>query len=160
MNILATQFTLEQSALEFYLSGCSGKPHCKNCHNPESWDFTKGLLWDSKYKRDIIEKVNSFDHMIKKIMIFGGEPFDQDINELYDFVRFLKVFGKEIWLFTRYDISEIPPYIKINCNYIKCGRYIEELTVDDNIQYGVKLATSNQKIYKKGVDYLNGVIII
>ena len=38
-------------------------------------------------------------------------------------------------------------------DYIKCGKYIPELTTDDNIQYGVHLATSNQRIYKCGVDY-------
>ena len=39
------------------------------------------------------------------------------------------------------------------CDYIKTGSYIEELKCDDNIQYGIKLATSNQKINKKGIDY-------
>lgn len=159
MNILATQFTLEQSALEFYLSGCSGNPHCKNCHNQESWDFDKGLKWDLNYKRNITDKISSFDFMVKKIMIFGGEPLDQDIEELNDFLKYLTMFKKDIWLFTRYDIEQVPPLIKMKCKYIKCGRYIEELTVEDNIQYGVKLATSNQKIYKRGVDYLNEVII-
>jgi hypothetical protein len=32
--------------------------------------------------------------------------------------------------------------------YIKTGRYIEEFKCNDNIQYGIKLASSNQQIYK------------
>ena len=38
--------------------------------------------------------------------------------------------------------------IKKYCNYIKCGQYIEELSTNENIQYGVKLASSNQNIYQ------------
>ena len=43
-------------------------------------------------------------------------------------------------------------YLKYT-DYIKCGQYIEELKTNDNYYYDIKLATSNQKIYKKGVDY-------
>lgn len=32
--------------------------------------------------------------------------------------------------------------------YIKCGRYDKQLRVNDNVQFGVRLATSNQRIYK------------
>ena len=38
-------------------------------------------------------------------------------------------------------------------DYIKYGSYKEELKCDNNIFYGVKLATSNQKMLKKGIDY-------
>jgi hypothetical protein len=38
-------------------------------------------------------------------------------------------------------------------DYIKCGRYEEELKTANHIEYGVVLASANQHIYKKGVDY-------
>ena len=47
------------------------------------------------------------------------------------------------------DVEELLPFL----DWVKIGRYIESLTTDNNIQYGIKLATSNQHIYKKGVDY-------
>ena len=43
--------------------------------------------------------------------------------------------------------------IKELCDYIKTGEYDESLKCENNIQYGIKLATSNQKINKKGIDY-------
>ena len=154
MNILATQYSLNTKSFEIYLSGCSGNPHCKGCHNPESWDFTKGTKFDNTYENSIQEKIISFKTLIDNVMIFGGEPLDQDITELTILLKFLKsIDNVSVWIFTRYDITEVPPCVKQHCDYIKCGRYIETLTVDDNIQYGIKLATSNQKIYKKGVDY-------
>ncbi len=153
MNILGTQYTLNNHAFEIYIAGCAGNPHCKGCHNPESWDFNQGSVDNQFFRVAIAEKIESFDSMIDNIMIFGGEPNDQNLDELEDFIRYLKVFKKPIWLFTRYSLEEVPAFEKTMCDYIKCGAYIPELTVEGNVQYGITLATSNQRIYKKGVDY-------
>ena len=47
-----------------------------------------------------------------------------------------------------YEINEIPEEIKKSCNYIKTGRYIKEQECSDNIQFGIKLASKNQTIFK------------
>ena len=153
MNILSTQYTLSRRSFEIYIAGCVGNPHCKNCHNPEYWDFNMGEKYDSDYFNKIKIKINDFDSMIDKIEIFGGESLDQDYNELKIFLSDLKTLNKPIWLFTRYELSNISNFIKERCDYIKCGRYIEELSCSDNVQYRITLATSNQKIYKKGINY-------
>lgn len=154
MNILSTQYTLSNKALEIYLAGCSGNPHCENCHNPLSWDFNLGEEYHVGYfNNNIRNKVNQFNDLIDNIMIFGGEPLDQSYDYLTDMLYDLKSLNKSIWLFTRYNIEDVDIVIKNYCDYIKCGRYIESLRTDTNIQYGIKLATSNQKIYKKGIDY-------
>jgi len=153
MNIVSTQYTLSTKSLEIYLAGCSGQPKCKGCHNPELWDFNIGEDWKSRFL-DIINKCNNFIDVLDNIMIFGGEPLDNDKYEVIDFLEELNTETTlDIWLFTRYELDEIDNDIKHMCNYIKCGRYIEELSTDDNIQYGIKLATSNQHIYTKGIDY-------
>ena len=90
--------------------------------------------------------------MIDWIWIYGGEPLDSDNIELFYMLREFRE-HKPIVLFTRYSLDKVPDYIKEHADYIKCGEYIPELTVDNNIQYGITLSTSNQKIYKKGVDY-------
>ena len=155
MNILATQYTLSRKSLEIYVAGCKGDArygHCRNCHNPETWCFNQGTDYKLELPK-IRKKVEDFDEMIKRIEIFGGEPNDQDWNELEDFLRELKELNKELWVWTRYPLDECPKFEKELCDYIKTGSYIEELKSDDNIQYGIKLATSNQKINKKGIDY-------
>lgn len=87
-------------------------------------------------------------------MILGGEPLDQPYIALKYLIEFLKTTKKTLWLFTRYNIEDVlQNSIFRNFDYIKCGAYDKNLITDDNIQYGIKLATSNQKIYKKGVDY-------
>ena len=65
----------------------------------------------------------------------------------------LKNANKELWVWTRYNLKDCPDFEKKLCDYIKTGEYNESLKCDDNIQYGIKLATSNQKINKKGIDY-------
>ena len=153
MNILATQYTLSRKSLEIYVAGCSGNPHCHNCHNQETWDFNQGDKYDGKYFNKIKNKVADFDDLIKKIELFGGEVLDQNLSDVEKMLKDLLTLNKEIWLYTRYDINQVPNFVKESCDYIKCGRYLEEYTCNNNIQYGVKLATSNQKIYKKGIDY-------
>ena len=48
---------------------------------------------------------------------------------------------------------DVKPVFKEYCDFIKVGAYIPELKTDNNIQQGIKLATSNQKILEKGKDY-------
>lgn len=157
MNILGTQFTLSRKSLEIYLSGCKGDGelgHCPNCHNSESWSFNQGIQYNKIYfEQKIKQKILDFPNMINNIAIFGGEPNDQNHKELEHFLKDLKTLNKPIWLFTRYDLKDCPSFEYDLCDYIKCGRYIEELSCDTNLQYGIQLATNNQRIYKKGVDY-------
>lgn len=147
MNILATQYTLEHKAFEIYLAGCFGAPHCTNCHNPESWDFNQGKYYAEELP-NITSKVIQFGSLVDNIFILGGEPLDQNIVELKVLLKRLKVLNKTIWLFTRYEIDEVPSVIVELVDYIKCGKYLEELKVENNAHFGINLATSNQYIIK------------
>lgn len=154
MRILATQFTLSMRSFDIYIAGCN-PPHCQGCHNPDGWDFNQGDLYTSNYMHHIFDKMEEFYSIIQNIMIFGGEPLDSPINELVDLLTLvgLAASNKPIWLFTRYELEYVPDEIKQICQYIKCGRYEKDKKVSGYKQYGVTLATSNQKIYKNGVDY-------
>lgn len=152
MRIASTQFSINTKSFEIYLSGCNGS--CNDCCNPELKDFSVGEEFDADTLTKITAKINDFDNLIENIWILGGEPLDQTDSELFALVFFLKVHtNKKIWLFTRHPIDYIDEGLKHFVDYIKCGEYLEELKCNDNIQYGVHLATSNQKIYKKGIDY-------
>jgi anaerobic ribonucleoside-triphosphate reductase activating protein len=153
MKIASTQYTLQNNVFEIYISGCNGIPKCIGCHNKELWDFDVGEEYTLKYFTKLQQKTKRFENLIDNIMILGGEPLDQNIDEFYHFIIDMKSFNKNLWLFTRYKLEEINKNIIPYFNYIKCGRYCEDLTCDNNTQYGIKLSTSNQKIYKKGIDY-------
>lgn len=153
INIAATQYTTSTQSLDIYVSGCKS-PHCDGCHNSELWDFDIGGILNDNYIDDIIKKIKEFKTLIDNFFVYGGEPLDQNINTL---VYFLKRIKEEcdikIYLFTKYDLKYIPDNIKEICDYLKCGPYLKDLKSDDYISHGIKLATTNQIIYKKGIDY-------
>lgn len=152
MNILSIDYSLKTQSLDIYVAGCK-PPHCQGCHNPESWEFNCGIAHADMLMGLITHKVIHFKSLIRNIMIFGGEPLDQNPKEFQLLLNSLKIFGLPIWVFTRYDIEDVSSEIKEVVDYIKTGRYISELKCDNNVQYGIELATSNQKIHKKGVDF-------
>lgn len=153
MKIASTQYSINTKSLEIYLSGCNGNPKCEQCHNPELWDFDIGKEYSDKYFETLRKKVSVFDSMIDNIFVLGGEPLDQNIIKFKHMIKDLRKLNKKLWLFTRYEITEIDKEIKNAFDYIKTGKYIMQLQVEDNVQYGIKLASANQKIYKKGKDY-------
>lgn len=134
-------------SVDIFLTGCNRNPKCKGCQNPLLWDFDNGEnLNIEALSKWLFIKYEYYDN----ICILGGEPLDNKdlINLLY------KIYGiKPIWLYTSYELEEISEDIKQYCDYIKTGKYIEELKTEDNFSYGIRLITSNQKINKKGVDY-------
>lgn len=124
-------------ALEIYLSGCSRSPKCRNCHNPELWNFDNGIAIDIKEIVDIINRKR-----IDSVAIMGGEPLDNP--RILDLLKAINAnTNREVWLYTSYEIDEIDEETQSLCNYIKTGRYIEEFKTVD-----CRLASSNQQIYQ------------
>ena len=112
-----------------WCSGCS--VHCKNCHNPETWDCNAGQLFDKNAKQFIFDQLNK--PYIKGLTISGGHPLDphnfEDVLALVKEVK-TKFPTKDIWLYTGYlyeelyykEISRILLYIDV----IVDGPYIED----------------------------------
>jgi len=144
--VSAIEYTLSTKSIDVYITGCDGNPKCEGCHNPELWNFNIQDNTLETYEK-ILNYIKDFD-IIENIMIFGGEPLDQNLKEISNFLFMLKASGKKIWLFTRYEIENIPANIIEHCDYIKTGRYIKELYCEKNEWFGINLATSNQKIHK------------
>lgn len=149
MRIHSIDYSFSNRSLDIFISGCKATPKCRNCHNPELWDFNAGEEYCKNQLDSISKYIADYGSMIDNIFIVGGEPLDQPIEALRHLLRQLSIMhDKPIWLFTRYSLSEVPSNIKHYCTYVKTGKYIPELTSKNNIQYGVKLATSNQQIHK------------
>jgi anaerobic ribonucleoside-triphosphate reductase activating protein len=154
VKIISIEYSLAYFSLDIYVAGCKC-PHCPGCHNPESWGFLQGKdytedFFDSKIKKKILDN----NTLIKRVMVFGGEPLDQDLKDLERMLKDIKSIGMELWLFTGHSFDTVPDFVKKYCDVIKCGKYIEKLKTDNGDTYcGVKLATSNQKFNLKGKQY-------
>lgn len=143
MNLITTQYVPHLQRLEIYLAGC--KRRCKGCHNPSSWDFRAGK--EINYDL-LVEKCQN--SLVENIWILGGEPLDQKVGELMYLLVNLELTSKPIWLFTGYELSKVPEQAKEYLTYIKTGAYKEKFMPVDDLEWnGIKLASTNQKIYKK-----------
>lgn len=152
MNIASTQYSVSNNSFEIYLAGCDGL--CgDDCHNKELWDFTIGNDYCSVIP-DIIVKLNDYNDVIDSIWILGGEPLLNKEEDLIYLVTSIKTVSKKpVYLFTRKELADISDNIKSIFDFIKCGCYNKSYKEDNYVSNGVKLATSNQVVYKKGTDY-------
>lgn len=154
MNIAAIQYTLKTLSLEIYVSGCSATPKCEGCHNPELWDFGSGFVFEpTPFTVRLSNYFQEWPNMIDNIMIMGGEPLDQNLDQFMKMILVLKNFNVKLWLFTRYELEHIPLNLVKHFDYIKTGKYDPEQLTDKNFCHGIQLSTKNQKIFKKGVDF-------
>lgn len=87
--------------VSIYVSGCHF--HCKECHNPEAWDFNYGKEFTEKEIDYILELMNH--DYINGLSILGGEPLEI-VNQkgLLPLVERVKETypDKNIWLYTGY----------------------------------------------------------
>jgi len=155
VKIISIEYSLAYYSLDIYVSGCK-PPHCNGCHNPEAWSFCSGVDYTKEYfDAKIKKKISKNKSLINKVMIFGGEPLDQNPNHLESLLSDIKSIDNiELWLFTGHAFEFVPEFVKKYCDVIKCGKYVDKLKTDNGNSYcGVKLATSNQKFYTKGKDF-------
>lgn len=146
--------------VSLYVSGC--RNHCKNCFNPETWDFSYGQPFTKEVEDKIIEALSP--DYIKGLTLLGGDPFEPENQEaLVNFVERVRreYPEKSIWCFTGYNFEtdlltgkkgNIDTIMRIlNClDVLVDGRFVEELK-DLNLKFK---GSSNQRtiLVKKSLE--------
>lgn len=87
--------------VSLFVSGC--RHHCKDCFNPETWEFSYGEPFDEA----VIDKILAMltPAYIRGITYLGGEPFEPENQPgLLKLSRRIKASypEKSIWSFTGY----------------------------------------------------------
>lgn len=92
--------------VSIFMQGCSF--HCKECFNPETWDFNKG----KEFTYDTIRQILYLgqEDYIAGLSILGGEPLHEfnikGTTKLID--EFKKHFiNKTIWIWTGYKFEDL-----------------------------------------------------
>ena len=127
-----------------FISGCTH--HCKNCFNPETWDFESGKDWNQETENLIIELMKP--DYIKRLTILGGEPLiERNIEPLTSLLIRVKENypDKKVWLYTggnfEFESTRCDNLIK-HTDIVVDGRYIDELK-----DYKLKFrGSSNQRV--------------
>ncbi len=133
--------------------------HCKNCFNPETWDFDKGTDWTEETENNIIELLKP--EYITRLSILGGEPLiERNIAPLTALLKKVKdVYpDKQVWLYTGGDFEVLEGLYEEIFQYIDIlidGRYIDDLR-----DYKLKWrGSSNQRIIDVQASLKSGDVI-
>lgn len=138
--------------VSLYVSGCRNR--CKNCFNPETWDFNYGKPFTKEVEDEIIKAMEP--DYIEGFTLLGGDPFEPENQVvLAPFMeRLRKTYpNKSFWCFTGYDLDaelltgkqgDIDSVMRIlsTLDVLVDGRFVENLK-DLNLRFR---GSSNQRI--------------
>lgn len=96
----------EGIGVSLFVQGCPF--HCRNCFNPETWDFNGGEKWTEETKNKFLKLIDR--PYIKRVSLLGGECLaEQNLNDVLSLVQEIRISfpEKTIWLYTGYDFQEI-----------------------------------------------------
>lgn len=121
--------------------------HCKNCHNPETWDKNHGEEFTLEKQIKFINKCKS-NVLIDGITISGGDP----MYSAKELIPFLKLYKKNnpthnIWIYSGFAYEELlenkyQKEVLDLCDVLVDGVYVDELK-DTTLDFR---GSSNQRI--------------
>ncbi len=114
--------------VSIFMQGCAF--HCKNCFNPNTWDFNAGQEFNQKTIDEVLDLCK--EGHIKGLSILGGEPMHP--NNIEGTTKLAKAFkerypDKSIWAWSGFKFDEDLKDKEV-MNYIDVlvdGQYKDEL---------------------------------
>ena len=152
--------------VSLFVSGCTH--HCKECFNPETWDFGYGKLFDEKAEDEIIQYLKP--DYIKGLTLLGGDPMEKVNQEAL--IPLLEKVKKEypdksIWCYTGYDFeNDIKENMLENCEVTKKFMSYIDVLVDGEFKLELNdlnlvfRGSSNQRIIMVKESLESGNIIL
>ena len=142
--------------VSLFVQGCEF--HCKNCFNPETWDFEKG----KEYTDEVIDRIIDLakEDYVQGLSILGGEPLhERNIEGVTKLAKkFREVYPKkDIWLWSGFHFEdrkdrEIMKYLDVMVD----GQYVDELH-DFRLKY---CGSSNQRVIDVKKTLKNNKIVL
>ena len=119
-----------------FVSGCTN--HCKNCFQPQTWDFDYGKPFTEETEAELFRLLAP--RYIRGLTLLGGEPFEpENQRALLPFLRKLRreLPEKTVWTFTGFTWEELHtegshPRCEVTDELLNLidvlvdGRYVEE----------------------------------
>lgn len=122
--------------VSLFVSGCRNR--CKNCFQPETWDFNYGKPFDAQTEEKLMKMLAP--SYINGLTVLGGEPMEpENQRALLPFLKKVKAAypQKTIWLYTGFTLDELrSPDCRAHTEYTEeilklltvlvDGRFVEE----------------------------------
>lgn len=152
--------------ITLFVSGCTN--HCKNCFQPQTWDFDFGEPFTEETEEKLLEMLKP--DYINGLTLLGGEPMEpQNQRALVPFLKRVREAypNKNIWCFTGFTYE----ILKTDGSHPRCevtdemlslidvlvdGRYVDELK-DLTLQFR---GSSNQRLIDMVKTRENGEITL
>ena len=123
--------------VSLFVSGCTNR--CKNCFQPQTWDFGYGEEFTRETEDKIIALLGR--EYIAGLTVLGGEPFEpQNQRALLPFIKRVReaLPEKNIWAYSGFTIEEMlkdgsHPHCEVTkellglTDVLVDGRFVEEL---------------------------------
>ncbi len=120
-----------------FVSGCTN--HCKNCFQPQTWDFHFGQPFTAETEQTLLTMLSPT--YINGLTLLGGEPFEPENQRvLVSFLRRVRAAypEKNIWSFSGFTYEELTtpgshPHCEVTEEFLSLldvlvdGRFVEEL---------------------------------
>lgn len=134
------------------ISACDCRFNCEEC-------FNQGVKELPTIERPLTAILNDvLSDPFNKGIIFAGLEWTLQFDECCALAVAAKECGLQTMLYTGFDygsavVQRIVKDVPALFDYIKCGTYQKDKSTVNHTEYGVVLASSNQHIYKRGVNY-------
>ena len=153
--------------VSLFVSGC--RNHCKDCFQPQTWDFCYGQAFTQQTEQIIYDELEL--PYIKGLSLLGGDPFEpENQRALLPMLRTIKERfpGKTIWCYTGYRLEDellqagTHPHCEVTeemLSYIDVlvdGRFVAELK-DISLQFR---GSRNQRVIDMNATRKAGQIVL
>ncbi len=139
--------------MSLYLSGCIHR--CEGCHNPESWDETKGVLITETLIGELGKQYQS-NPLLQGVTLTGGDPLFHR-ERIPWLLQSLQHYGvSNVWIYTGYQFEDIShePWLPM-VGVLVDGPFVQEL-YDPSLRFR---GSRNQRIIDVRKSLMKGSII-
>lgn len=139
-----------------WVAGCTH--HCKNCHNPITWDIDGGIPFDDAAKQELFESLDK--DYISGVTFSGGDPLHpKNRDEVFKLAKEIKEKfpNKTVWLYSGFLWDDFKKntgmkYVDVFCD----GEFVEDLK-DERIPW---VGSSNQRVIDVQKSLATGDVVL
>lgn len=153
--------------ISLFVSGCTN--HCKECFNPETWNFEYGKPFTEETEQFIIDNLKS--DFVNGLTLLGGEPFEpKNQRVLLPFVKRVvkECPNKTIWAYSgfRFEDELLKAGAYSNCECTRELLSLIDVLVDGRFDRDLRdirlnfRGSSNQRIILAKESLKNNKIIL